>query len=496
MANLKFYKGGQQPTAVGSIWFNNGLLSVVNESGNLEYFSGVRDAEWKDKLLSITKADGTKVELDFRDVASAEVLGQLRTDLYNLTETVGQNATTAATGIQQAKDAAKGADDKAVAAKNTIDAYVTSNDARVKDVEDDLAGYKETNDAAVEAVEDRATALESRATAIEGILNGDDENDGLLDRVAVVEGMLSGSEGGSVQNMIDSAIETLSDNVDTKLAGKVDNGTLATTVEELETKITAEETRATAKEDELADAIAAEKERIDTLVGAKNDEGNFVDAGKSVRTIASEEVAAIVAGADEAYDTLKEIADWIAAHPEDAAGYNERIIANKTAIEALQGQVGTGTVDKRIEDAVKVVADDLAQYKIDEKVVTDGLADRVKAIEDLKISDEFTGVKNRVTAVETAVNTTLPAAIATAKGEAVAAAAEDATSKANAAQAAAEATAAAALSAESVVLKKYADDAVAVEAAKVKKNADDIEALQAQVNTGLAWAYFPGEENA
>ena len=51
--NLKFYKGGVQPTELGSIWFNNGLLSVVSKEGDgitgteaaLEYFSGVRDAE-------------------------------------------------------------------------------------------------------------------------------------------------------------------------------------------------------------------------------------------------------------------------------------------------------------------------------------------------------------------------------------------------------------------------------------------------------------------
>lgn len=42
---------------------------------------------------------------------------------------------------------------------------------------------------------------------------------------------------------------------------------------------------------------------VTTLVGE--------DTGKSVRTISAEEVAKIVAGADENYNTLKEIADWI-----------------------------------------------------------------------------------------------------------------------------------------------------------------------------------------
>lgn len=60
----------------------------------------------------------------------------------------------------------------------------------------------------------------------------------------------------------------------------------------------------------LIDAKAS-KMTVDSLVGS--------DAGKSVRTISSEEVAKIVAGADKSYDTLKEIADWILGDTTGAA---------------------------------------------------------------------------------------------------------------------------------------------------------------------------------
>lgn len=40
-------------------------------------------------------------------------------------------------------------------------------------------------------------------------------------------------------------------------------------------------------------------------------------------------MASIVADAPEAYDTLKEIADWIASHPEDTTAMN-------TAIKKIQ----------------------------------------------------------------------------------------------------------------------------------------------------------------
>ena len=43
------------------------------------------------------------------------------------------------------------------------------------------------------------------------------------------------------------------------------------------------------------------------------------DKGKTVRNIAKEEVAAIVDGASEAFDTLKEIEKWINDHPNDTS---------------------------------------------------------------------------------------------------------------------------------------------------------------------------------
>ena len=64
---------------------------------------------------------------------------------------------------------------------------------------------------------------------------------------------------------------------------------------------------------EHGEAISALEGTVETLVGE--------DAGKSVRTIANEELAAqlIAEGAAESLDTLQEIAAWIQAHPGDAS---------------------------------------------------------------------------------------------------------------------------------------------------------------------------------
>lgn len=76
----------------------------------------------------------------------------------------------------------------------------------------------------------------------------------------------------------------------------------------------------------LADTYAA-KSKVDTLIAE--------DEGKSARTIANEELVKqlIPENANASLDTLKEIADWIQHHPEDATAIN-------TAIKKLQEQVG------------------------------------------------------------------------------------------------------------------------------------------------------------
>lgn len=73
------------------------------------------------------------------------------------------------------------------------------------------------------------------------------------------------------------------------------------------------------------------------------------DGNKSVREIANEEIAAqlIPAQAQEALDTLQEIAQWIQDHPADAAAFNTAITAlqAKTALPAGYGNANSTIVD-------------------------------------------------------------------------------------------------------------------------------------------------------
>ena len=157
-----------------------------------------------------------------------------------------------------------------------------------------------------------------------------------------------------------------------------------TTVEGLSTAVTAIES--TIGEDDtkgLRLRIKTNENDIDTLEGKV---ATLIgeDADKSVRTISAEEVAKVVAGADADYDTLKEIADYIASDKTGAAqmqtdistiksdlntdgtGLKARMTAAEGEIDALQESVaGIHTHDnKAVLDGItaeKVAAWDVAE---------------------------------------------------------------------------------------------------------------------------------------
>lgn len=139
----------------------------------------------------------------------------------------------------------------------------------------------------------------------------------------------------------------------------------------------------------IADAQAAATYDDTALSGRVTTlEGN--DAGKSVRTIANEELAKqlVADDAKESLDTLAEIAAWIQAHPDDASAMNE-------AITALQNKVVLGTDSEGNEYATvkayveaAIAALNVGQYALASDLVT--LAGRVTTIENdyLKAADK------------------------------------------------------------------------------------------------------------
>lgn len=135
--------------------------------------------------------------------------------------------------------------------------------------------------------------------------------------------------------------------------------------------------------DALEKDVDAVEAAIATLVGS--------DADKSVRAIASEELAAalIPEAAAESLDTLQEIAAWIQSHPEDVADINEAILA-------LQGNDTTqGEKIASLEEAVAAINN-----------VESGLLAQAKAYTDaeiLKVSGSQEELEGAVSDLEEAI---------------------------------------------------------------------------------------------
>lgn len=208
---------------------------------------------------------------------------------------------------------------------------------------------------------------------------------------------LVGSESGSIKDMIDKAISES----ETKLQGQIEENTNAITAEvtraegaeaALQTAVDGANNKITALEKTVGDnKIAAEAlvndltakvtkntgditnlnnqlTALDETVGknkaaadnavkavdAKIDKilGNDADTEDiTIRQIAAEETAKIVDGAPEAYDTLKEIADFIQSDITGSAELTNKVNSNASAIEGLNTKIATIETTDTAQDA-------------------------------------------------------------------------------------------------------------------------------------------------
>ena len=146
-----------------------------------------------------------------------------------------------------------------------------------------------------------------------------------------------------------------------------------TTVEGLSTAIESLKTVVGDDTKGLVKQVAENKAAIDTLNGDKTVSGSV-----------AYQIAQIVAGADESFDTLKEIAEWITTHKTDAATMNAQINTNKDDIASLKTLVGSTAVATQIANAI-------------DAALKDGGTDRYALAADLtSLSNEVDGIKSKL----------------------------------------------------------------------------------------------------
>ena len=356
----------------GSTWVQ------INKQKTLAELGGVAQSVYNTKMAALEKADSDNAtaidgvdtrlqaaEEKLKSVATTQGLGELTNRVSTAEGEIDDLQAAIADGgsVANAIAAAKKAGDDAADAVNALE-----------------AGQVKTNKEAIEAINNETTGILAQAksyadgkdTAIAAAKTAADAAQADVDALEAKVGTVP--EGKTVVQMISDA-QTAATYDDTALKNRV------STIEGDYLKA--------ADKTELQGNIDTVSGKVTTLIGSV--EG---DDGKSARTIASEEVAKIVAGADASYDTLKEISDWISSHKNDASAMNSAITALEGIVDGIGGAGEKATV-------VAYVTDAIAALNID---------DYAKAA-------DLTALASRVTTAEGKI-TTLEGQVATINGDA------------------------------------------------------------------------------
>ena len=303
--------------------------------------------EIMDKITDNSDSAATVgIKLDNHITAYDEKVGQLDSKNDEQDEAIAAAQTQADKGVADAK---KVSDDLAA-----LDTRVTSNANEINVVKGTITTVNET-------LTGKITALENKDIELAGFISG----------------LNTTVESHSTTIGEHTAVLTVLQNRDTELAGLI-SGNAAAIAEkanaadvytklEIDGKVTTIEGLINAKanaadvytkgevdnllanldQTEINNAIAANKASIETLVGA--------DTDKSVRTIAGEVLAGALEGAAENFDTLIEMAEWLATHSADAVQMDNRIKANEDKLAGIGGEGQPATVMAAIDTKIAAI---------------------------------------------------------------------------------------------------------------------------------------------
>lgn len=299
MPNIKFYRSATWPSNItpqeGFVWFNSTNNTIqLYKGGAWEVYTGkINNVTYADGKLTIVPHVGNSTTIDLSTVAN---ISDLSTRLGNLETSF--NTLSGEFATEKGK----------ISTLQGEMATVKTEVAKLEGITDKVTTYVVTKIGEEENI--RKAADETFTTQISGLNTTTAGHTSAIDDLKT---FVAFTGGVNVPTQITNAINAL----DNGTNGVSDTGEKVTvTVKQENGKVTSvtvsdsdiasaqaladEITRSTNKDTALEGAINTEKGRVDKLVGS--------DTNKSVRTIAAEETAKIVDGADSSYDTLKEIA--------------------------------------------------------------------------------------------------------------------------------------------------------------------------------------------
>ena len=322
---------GKINTKVGELKIGETSYDTVKAYVDQKTSGIATDASLSALTNRVTTAEG---EIDALQAATAE----------------GGTVTLAIKAAQDAADAAQAAAD---AAQATADTKTTMAEVEAKNyaTKTEAQDYANAKDTAISAAQAAADAAQADVDALEA-------------KVGTV------ADGKTVVGLIataQAAADAAQSDVDA-LEAKVGEVPADKTVVQM---ISDAQAAATYDDTALKGRISANETAIATLNGTG--EG-------SVSKQVADAVAQIVADAPEAYDTLKEISDWISSHASNASAMNSQINTNKTDIANLTALVGTLPETATSETVVGYIDEAIAALKIGDYAKATDLAAAVARI--------------------------------------------------------------------------------------------------------------------
>lgn len=487
MALLKFYKLGAtamagKTVAEGAIWFNKDekTIEVYGANGWEKYAGSLKDATWSGEKLTITKYDGSSIELDFSGVASlagvtnalaalkAELLGTEAdgasvVSIYGVKAAVAAEASRAAAAEDKIESSVGLAQDGShqatsgnyTSAATTVVGEIAALDSKLKEVADAVDGI--TGGSFTEFNAKIAALEETDATHTSDIKAINDEIDAMD-----AEHSITGTHVNATLTQVDGKV-TVFNITESDIASATELSEYKTSNDAAvaSVKATAESALPAATFNEYKTANDTEVARVAGLVDTF-----FEGAGMS-----SEDV-------DAYKDTLKELQEYIVSDESGAATMAENIQKNTAAIGSAKadGSEATGLY-KYIDDADAVVNGNVS-----------ALAERVAALEgDSSVSDLAGRVSTNETNISELQKTVAGYDSTNTIKTAVDSAAQEAEAAMNAAESAASIADEAKTIAESKVASVSGDDYITASGTTAVSLAVNVSDITADA-TGLAKA--------
>lgn len=390
---LQFRKVASMPTSglqVGAIYFDRGTgtINIATSATAYDKFGyGVKDAEWKNQILTLTKSNGTSITLDFTDVASQSAFSALKTAFE---EEQGKVSTLQSEMAQAKTDISTNATNIGKNATAIAD-EASRADTAEKKIAQDLANEIANRGVAEKAITDAATALSGRVdghvTEIANLWSqvGATDAAGLRKKVKDLEGTVGSGTTGLVgtaadhETRIDAIEQSIGDggNLEKRIdAVETLAGNNKTATEKNASDISGHATRIQTLEDAVKDGgtLEVRVDNIENLIAASGDSDNVINKVSEVITW-FEGVSEGKGGATLLSDVATLKNTTVPAAAQAAATADSKASTAQSGVDAINEKLGNGftkdsTATAQLK-AVKATADAAAKSADFEKYKTD-----------------------------------------------------------------------------------------------------------------------------